>query len=106
EGFGAGVKQVLERAGLRKEGTGNWERGTGTTSQRPWSLLRGIVADLLQAKVEHAAAIDVALGDMAQAVVIDGGVDELSAIAGRGSELGGRVTAVALGIGGYVQQIP
>ena len=53
EGIGAGVKQVLARAGVgRREAEGG---GQETEVGYPWSLVRGVVADFVQVDVEHAA---------------------------------------------------
>ena len=61
----------------------------------PWSLVRGVVADFMQVGVEHAAAIDVALGDAAQAVVVDGGTEQVRDLIAAASDLTGRVVAIA-----------
>lgn len=58
EGLGAGVKEVLIRAKAASEG--------------PFAQLCGLVADVLQADVEHADAVDALLGDAAQCVLVDG----------------------------------
>jgi len=58
EGVGSGAKEVLELARQPDEGT---FRG-----------VRGLVADLLQANIEMAPLIDVALGDVAQYVAVVG----------------------------------
>jgi chromosome segregation protein len=58
EGFGAGVREIITAA-------------TDATSP-PWSLVKGIVADLLQTELQHATAIDAALGEASQHVVIEG----------------------------------
>jgi chromosome segregation protein len=103
EGIGAGVKQVLARAGVRSQESGDYSQGTGSREQGttgaaafPWVLVTGVVADFVKVGVEHAAAIDVALGEMAQAVVVDGGEEQLSAVASGASDLTGRVAAVAV----------
>jgi chromosome segregation protein len=101
EGIGAGVKEVLARAGAKGSGFG--VQGSGNAEFRmqnaefPWSLVRGVVADIVHASVEHAAAIDVALGDAAQAVVIEGGTAEVQAMVSAAGELSGRVVMVAIG---------
>ena len=76
EGIGSGVKQVLAQGRGQESGVGSsgFRGGQGTGDRAsPWSLVRGVVADFVQVGVEHAAAIDVALGEAAQAVVVDGG---------------------------------
>lgn len=57
EGFGIGVREILQRA----------EEST----QSPWNLIRGSVADLLDVDMEHAALLEVALSSRAQLLVID-----------------------------------
>ena len=79
EGIGAGVKQVLARAAV------------GQAASLPWSHVRGVVADFVHVSVEHATAIDVALGEVAQAVVITGSEAEASALIAAASDLTGRV---------------
>ena len=81
EGLGAGVKEVLRKI-------------KGQTSG-PLSKVRGVLADLIAVKVEHAAAIDVALADAAQALVVDGGLAEVEAAMGALGPLSGRVTWIA-----------
>jgi chromosome segregation protein len=83
EGVGTGVKELLARAGLLGE--------RPSSVAAPWSSLRGVVADFLKVGVEHAAAIDAALGELAQAVVVEGGLSELEAIARQAGDLAGRV---------------
>ena len=131
EGIGAGVKELLARAGLGPgEGSGFRVQGSGdeasvnnpqsalrtpqstlthhsplTThdsafraphSAFPWSLVRGVVADFLQVNVEHAAAIDAALGDVAQAIVIDGDIHAATQLAEAAGDVSGRVTVLPL----------
>ncbi len=57
EGFGIGVREILSRA--------------EESSQSPWNLIRGSVADLLDVDMEHAALLEVALSSRAQLLVID-----------------------------------
>ena len=99
EGFGTGVRQVLARAGVGREGTGDKRQETGDRRQEtehPWSLVRGVVADFVHVAVEHSAAIDVALGEAAQAVVLDGASKDVQTLVSAASDLGGRVSAVSL----------
>lgn len=81
EGLTAGVKQTLR----------------GAQQQDPaFAGVVGMVADLIQVQVEHAGLVDTALGEMAQAIVVDG--DELvEAIAQGRLHLEGRVVALRLG---------
>src|SRR5439155_22508520 len=53
EGVGAGVKEVLERAGIKAQRTGDREQGTGGDVGYPWSLVKGVVADFVQVSVAH-----------------------------------------------------
>ncbi len=57
EGFGIGVREILDRA--------------STIDAKPWNRIRGAAADLLQVDLEHAAVVDVALGSRAQLIVVD-----------------------------------
>lgn len=76
EGIHTGVKEVL---GLREsEPTG------------PAAHFVGLVADLIRAPLEIAAAVDAALAERAQYVVVDRGVDLLELSTFAGSRLSGR----------------
>ena len=57
EGFGIGVREILSRS--------------EESSQSPWNLIQGSVADLLDVDMEHAALLEVALSSRAQLLVID-----------------------------------
>jgi len=59
EGVGSGVKEVLMLARQSPRGA--------------FAEVRGLVADFIQAGVELAPLVDVALGDVAQYVLVDGG---------------------------------
>jgi chromosome segregation protein len=96
EGIGAGVRELLERAGIRQE-TGNSRQGTEREALHPWSLVRGVVADFVQADVAHAAAIDVALGDGAQAIVVAGDEKQTRmVVAAAAGQVSGRVAVLPL----------
>ncbi len=72
EGLSAGVKEVLAKAMNEPDG--------------PYGEVQGLVADLLPVSVEIAPLIDVALGPLAQHVVVQGGgtlLDQLQQEAGR-----------------------
>lgn len=106
EGVGAGVKQILARAGARNrnsgienlQGSSTPESASTPDARNPLSLIRGVVADCLQASIEHAAAIDVALGELAQAVVVEGRHEAIQSLIVGAGGLAGRVIAVpALG---------
>lgn len=58
EGLGSGVKEVLIRARAASDG--------------PFRQVRGLTADVLQADVAHAGAVDAALGEAAQFVLVLG----------------------------------
>jgi chromosome segregation protein len=124
EGIGAGVKQVLARAGLLgRDAAGPAVPAVATDSTtgdaaddengaleerpaaprgrlpasgaaHPWSLVQGVVADFVQVAIEHAAAIDAALGDTAQMVVVAGGLAEVQSLIAAASDLAGRVVAL------------
>jgi chromosome segregation protein len=57
EGLNIGVREILHLA--------------GTSNQPPWSLIRGNVGDLLQAELDDAPLLEVALGSRVQLLVID-----------------------------------
>jgi chromosome segregation protein len=110
EGLGSGVKQVLARAGVRSPNTVARSASEGNPtgdelgvqrsevrgqSRTPWSSVRGVVADFVQVGVEHAAAIDVALGDAAQWIVVDGGPEQLRELIDAAGDLTGRVVAIS-----------
>jgi chromosome segregation protein len=75
EGLSAGVKQLLLQA-------------QGATAG-PLGQIRGLVADLLHVNFETAPLVEVALGEMAQCLVVDGGrawvsqLQEAASLAGR-----------------------
>ncbi len=75
EGLSAGVKQVLTQAQGSKQG--------------PFGQIRGLVADLLHVNFETAPLVEIALGEMAQCLVVAGGRDwanqlhEAESLAGR-----------------------
>jgi chromosome segregation protein len=101
EGLGSGVKQVLARAGIRSRGLGAEQRETGyrepeteRNAKHPWSLVRGVVADFVQVGVEHAAAIDVALGEAAQSIVLEGELADVRELVRAAGDLNGRVVAI------------
>ena len=57
EGLGIGVKDILNRA--------------RTARMPPWNQVLGSVAELLDADLEQSALVEIALGQRAQAIVID-----------------------------------
>ncbi len=61
EGLSAGVKQVLTQAQGSAKG--------------PFGQIRGLVADLLHVNFETAPLVEIALGEMAQCLVVAGGRD-------------------------------
>ena len=56
EGFGIGVKEILSRA--------------QSSDYAPWNSILGSVADLLEADLDEAAILEVALGSRAQLIVV------------------------------------
>lgn len=83
-GLSAGVRQVL--AALSNPAGDGQTRVPG---------ILGLVADLLPAPLEHAQAIELALGERAQYIVVDLDADP-TRLAALGSSLEGRVTFVPL----------
>jgi len=79
EGVGTGAQQLIQ------------ESRQGTTSTR----VIGLIADLIRVNVQHAQLIDIALGETAQYVVVDGG-DLVDSIARGDQHIGGRVGIVQL----------
>ncbi len=83
-GLSAGVRQLLAALSDPAE----------DSPTRVPSIL-GLVADLLPAPIEHAQAIELALGERAQHIVVEPDTD-LARLAALGSSLEGRVTFVPL----------
>ena len=81
EGFGTGVKEVLTRA--------------QETKSEPLELLRGVVADLVQVDIEHASAIDAALGELSQCLVVAGSQADVERVAGEVRQVSGRIALIA-----------
>ena len=82
EGINAGAKELLQQSKKATKG--------------PMSDVIGLVADLLSVNVQHAAIVDVALGEIAQFVVVDGD-DLVNKIAAEEIKLNGRVGLIQLG---------
>lgn len=80
EGINAGAKELLKHAGS-KDG--------------PMAEVIGLVADLVSVNVQHAALVDVALGDIAQFVILKG-EQLVSQIASEEIKIGGRVGLIQL----------
>ena len=81
EGVNAGAKQLLEQA--KKSNSG------------PFREIIGVVADMISVNVQHAGIVDVALGNAAQYIVVDG--DELiSQMAAEKLKVKGRVGIIQL----------
>lgn len=78
EGFGAGVREIVDAA--------------AEASSPPWSLVKGIVADLLQTELQHATAVDAALGEASQHIVIEGAPADAAAIIKKVQHASSRVT--------------
>lgn len=80
EGVNAGVKQVLQHA---------------REQRAPFDQIAGLVADLVQVDMQHATLIDLALGEVAQHVVVQG--DHLvRAVAEQKVQIPGRVGLLQL----------
>lgn len=82
EGVGPGVKQVLQAVRAEPNGV--------------FSSVRGLVADLMQVSVETAPLIEVALGEMAQYVVISDSHGVLEFLTSDDQDLAGRVAFLRL----------
>ena len=80
EGINAGARELLKHA----------DDQTG-----PMSEVVGLVADLVNVNVQHAALVDVALGDIAQFVIVKG-EKLINQIADEKIKLGGRVGLIQL----------
>ncbi len=80
EGLGVGVKEIVGRA---KAGGGG-----------ALTLIRGVLADLLTVHVDYAPALDIALGEASQLVVVTGGLAEVQQVAAGAGDLPGRVTFI------------
>lgn len=81
EGVDSGVKQLLEESQTATDG--------------PLSAIRGMVADIIKVNVQHAELVDLALGDYAQALVVQG--DELKQELAQGTiKLSGRVRLLTM----------
>jgi chromosome segregation protein len=80
EGINAGAKELLKHAG---------------SSEGPMSEVLGLVADLVNVNVQHAALVDVALGDIAQFVIVKG-EQLINRIASEEVKIGGRVGLIQL----------
>jgi len=100
EGVEDAVKAVLAQAQASAEpasaGVGS-HREPHDSNTSPFNFVRGLLADLIEADVEHAAVVEAALGEHQQSLI----VDRLAAVCStEGAEarqaLGGRVTFVAL----------
>lgn len=83
EGVGAGIKALLTEAKFASEG--------------PLTKIRGVVADVIQSAVEHAAAIDLALGDSAQLGVVEGEIADVQAVLQSAAAPASRITLIATG---------
>lgn len=81
EGINAGAKELLQEAKLNPAG--------------PMGDVIGLVADLVSVNVQHAAIVDVALGELAQFVVVDGR-NLTNEIADEKLKLNGRVGLIQL----------
>jgi chromosome segregation protein len=80
EGLGVGVKEIVARA--KADGGG------------ALGLVRGVLADLLSVHVDYAAALDIALGEASQLIVVSGALAEVQQVAAGARELPGRVTFI------------
>ncbi|TXT38033.1 MAG: chromosome segregation protein, partial [Planctomycetota bacterium] len=85
EGFGIGVKEILSRA--------------QSSDYAPWNSILGSVADLLEADLDEAAILEVALGARAQLIVVRELTPLIEYLNSGASRLSGRVGFVEVGSG-------
>ena len=83
EGLGIGVKEILSRA--------------QTSNYVPWSSILGSVADLIEADLDEAAILEVALGNRAQLIVVRELQPIVEYLNGGASRFSGRVGFVEVG---------
>ncbi len=83
EGLGIGVKEILSRA--------------QTSNYAPWSSILGSVADLIEADLDEAAILEVALGNRAQLIVVRELQPIVEYLNGGASRFSGRVGFVEVG---------
>ena len=83
EGLGIGVKEILSRA--------------QTSNYAPWSSILGSVADLIEADLDEAAILEVALGSRAQLIVVRELLPIVEYLNGGASRFSGRVGFVEVG---------
>ncbi len=95
-GLDEAVKAVLARKAANES----------SEDQGEFTFVRGILADLVEADVEHAVAVEAALGQHAQVLIIDR-LNDLMAHRALLDSLSGRVTFLAMDLlGGYRHDIP
>ncbi len=85
EGLGIGVKEILSRA--------------QSSDYAPWTSILGSVADLLEADLDEAAILEVALGARAQLIVVREMAPVIEYLNSGASRLSGRVGFVEVGSG-------
>ena len=83
EGLGIGVKEILSRA--------------QSSDYAPWTSILGSVADLLEADLDEAAILEVALGARAQLIVVREMAPIIEYLNSGASRLSGRVGFVEVG---------
>ncbi|MFN3166948.1 MAG: chromosome segregation protein SMC [Phycisphaeraceae bacterium] len=88
EGISDPVKAVLAQAAADR----------ASNEPGPFAIVRGMLAELIEADVEHARLIEAALGENQQTLVVDRLADICSSTTGRAAvdALGGRVTLLAI----------
>jgi len=84
EGLNLGVREILQLA--------------ASSSQRPWNLIHGNVGDLLQAELDDAPLLEVALGSRIQLLVIDQLAPMVEFLSTAIAEVAGRVGFVELNV--------
>ncbi|MGB0768300.1 MAG: AAA family ATPase, partial [Phycisphaeraceae bacterium] len=99
EGISDPVKAVLAQAATGAGGSiDQVERADDHAAPNPFGIVRGMLAELIEADVEHARLIEAALGENQQTLVVDRLADICSSTTGRAviDALGGRVTLLAI----------
>jgi chromosome segregation protein len=84
EGLGIGVREILSRA--------------QTSDYPPWNRIFGSVADLFDVDLEHAALVEVALGNRAQLIVVEELDSLVEYLQSGNSRISGRVGFVVYSI--------
>lgn len=97
EGLEGGVKRILaEREKAREEAANASDGEDSPVPRSSWECVVGVLAELLEAPSEYADLVELALGPMAQAVVIDSQEAMNADLMTAAQKLPGRVQFVSL----------